>query len=146
MAVILDMFIRGVPKPQPRPRAFARRIGSKVTARVFDCGSAEGWKGDIANALRDRLPASPLAGPLKVSIEFHLPRPKGLCRKKDPAGPIPHHAKPDRDNLEKATLDAMTHLGFWHDDGQVCAGEVTKFYHSVDASPGAFIRVETLDA
>jgi Holliday junction resolvase RusA-like endonuclease len=36
-----------------------------------------------------------------------------------------HVKKPDRDNLDKAVLDALTGI-FWHDDCQVCSGSIEK--------------------
>ena len=35
--------------------------------------------------------------------------------------------KPDFDNLAKSVCDALTDLGFWHDDSQVIFGKVMKF-------------------
>ena len=70
-----------------------------------------------------------------------FPRPARLNRKKDPVGRIPHTSKPDRDNLDKACLDALTQLQLWSDDDQVCAGEVSKWYAAKDERPGAIVRV-----
>ena len=39
----------GIPKGQPRPRAFSRN----GHARVFDPGTAEGWKSAVAVAAQD---------------------------------------------------------------------------------------------
>ena len=138
---VIQFFVPGVPKAQPRPRAFARKMGNKFVARVFDAGTAEGWKGEIALAARPHCPREPLAGPLYVDIDFLFPRPQRLLSKKSPEGEIPHTSKPDRDNCEKAVLDAMTTLGFWVDDGQVCGGEVRKLYAKKGAASGARIRV-----
>ena len=45
--------VYGEPKGQPRPRAFAKPIGGgKFSARVYDAGTAEGWKSQIAQAFR----------------------------------------------------------------------------------------------
>jgi len=137
---VADLVVYGVPKAQPRPRSFA----VKGKARMYNPATAEGWKQRIGTAALTQRPGTPLQGPLRVSIDFYLPRPKRLCRKKDPNGPIRHTAKPDRDNLEKAVLDALTAIGFWGDDCQVCAGQVRKFYHGKDAQPGARIRIEVL--
>jgi Holliday junction resolvase RusA-like endonuclease len=82
-----------------------------------------------------------LEGPIQVDIDFFLPRPKRLCRKKDPDGPVPCDAKPDRDNLDKAVLDALTALGAWKDDCQVFNGFVCKWYASKAGRTGAIIRI-----
>ena len=134
--------VDGSPKAQPRPRAFARKLGNGQTVvRAYEAGTAENWKSRIADGSRPFLPVSPLEGPIRVDLDLLLPRPKRLFRKKDPAGELPHDKKPDRDNCEKAVLDAMTELGWWRDDAQVCAGEVRKLYHAKDGRPGARIRV-----
>jgi len=129
--------VRGLPKAQPRPKAFKRG----AHAGVYDPGTAGEWKALVADAARAHRPDVPLEGPLSLSIDFLLPRPKGLMRKKDPHHEIPHTSKPDRDNLEKAVLDALTQDGWWRDDAQVCAGEVRKLYHAKDGVPGARITI-----
>lgn len=141
----IRFWVPGIPKPQPRPRAFAMRIKGtgKSSARVYNPGTAEAWKNDIAIAAREHIPAQPLTGPILCAIDFFLPRPNRLMRKKDPDGAIRHYGKTmDRDNLDKAVLDALTHLGFWHDDGQVCTGGVRKFYHAKESAPGAYIQIQ----
>ena len=45
-----------------------------------------------------------------------------------PNAPKWHTDKPDRDNADKAVLDALTNLGLWGDDKQVCDGRIRKFY------------------
>jgi hypothetical protein len=74
-------------------------------------------------------------GPVRVDLCFYFARPKSHFRTGKFAGvlrddaPKWHTTKPDRDNLEKAVLDALTQVGgFWQDDSQVCAGSVTKRY------------------
>jgi Holliday junction resolvase RusA-like endonuclease len=138
---VITFWVPGVPKAQPRPRAFARFIGGKPTARVYDAGTAEGWKGCIAIAAQRHAPASPLRGPLFIDIDFVFPRPKSLMRRKDPDGEFWHTAKPDRDNCDKAVLDALKTLGFFVDDAQVCGGEVRKLWVSKTGSPGARVRI-----
>ncbi len=129
--------VDGVPKPQPRPRAFA--IGGK--ARVYDPGTAEGWKGAIALAVGKHLPEKPIEGPVRVLIDFFMPRPKRLMRKRDSDEAIPHVSKPDVDNLAKAVLDCLTEIGMWGDDSQVWRLDVRKLYHAKNHRPGACIYI-----
>lgn len=131
--------IDGEPKAMGRPRAFARN----GRASVYNPSTAEGWKSLVAAAMRPHLPPTPHEGALRIDIDFHLPRPKRLYRKKDPEGPIPHTAKPDRDNLDKAVLDTLKTIGFMRDDSQVYAGEPRKWYHAKDEIPHAVITVAT---
>lgn len=142
----IEFRVQGEPKAQPRPRAFARKFGNgTVAARMYDAGTAEGWKGLIAQAARPHVPAVPLEGPLRVDVDFFFPRPKRLMRAKDPEGPIPHDGKPDRDNLDKAVLDALTQLGFWRDDAQACDGRIRKFFTSKQGTPHAKVVIEPVE-
>ena len=110
----------------------------------------------------------PIEGPVRVDIEFILPRPKshfGTGRNAatiKPSSPTRHHVAPDKDNFEKAVLDALSatptvtrkklppkhandpvynFTGIWRNDGQVCSGLVEKRYHRHMEEPGAIIAV-----
>lgn len=133
--------VNGKPKAQPRMKA--ARHGRYTS--LYDPGTAEDWKMLVSLAAKAHLPEVPLACALKVDIDFYFPRPKRLCRRKDPTDRIPHTAKPDRDNCEKAVLDLLTQMGMWLDDCQVCAGEVRKWYHRVGGKPGMHIWIDTVD-
>lgn len=139
MSIVFN--VDGIPKGQPRPRAFARKVGDKFVARVHDSGTAEAWKGCVARDSAAHRPDQPLAGPLVLGIDFRMPRPKSLMRRKDPDGEVPCMTKPDIDNLIKSTADAMTELGWWGDDSQIVKVQASKYYHAKDARPGAEIRV-----
>jgi len=137
----IEFFVSGDPKAQPRPRAFAG--GGKV--RMYDPGTAEGWKGLIAAAAKEHCPPAPLVGPLHLTIEFWMRRPKSHFRtgkhatKLKPGVPNYHAAhRFDLDNLAKAVMDCLTQLGFWEDDGQVARLSADKRYTDW-ARPGATI-------
>lgn len=140
----LTVRVDGEPKAQPRPRAFSR--GGH--ARVYDPGTAEGWKSLIAEAMRPNVPHEPITGPVEVSLVFEFSRPKAHFRtgkhsaELRPDAPEYHTAKPDRDNLDKAVLDVLTTLGVLKDDSQVCTGIISKRY---GARPGATIRVRRIE-
>ena len=134
--------VYGVPKAQPRTKACRRGRH----AGVYDPGTADGWKALVALAARQEaaFPGEPWTGPVYCSIDVYFPRPKRLYRQTDPDGPLPHYVKPDRDNCEKAALDALTNAGLWRDDAQVCAGPVQKFYHEKTGRARAVITVRRL--
>ena len=126
---MISFFVPGQPKGQPRPRAFARRFGATWTARVYDPGTAEGWKSAIAIAAKEHI-QNPHAGPLLVTLEFFLQRPKahflrGVLRENSPHH---HTGKPDVDNLAKAVLDALTTIVAWSDDAIISELHVRKRY------------------
>jgi Holliday junction resolvase RusA-like endonuclease len=122
----IEFFVPGIPKGQPRPRAFAFH----GRARVYDPGTAEAWKSEIAVAARPHIPAEPWQGPLYVNLTFHMPRPKSHFNKAGmkPGAPLYFTSKPDADNLAKAVMDALTTLRFWGDDAQVVKLHVQKYY------------------
>lgn len=127
--------VQGDPKGQPRPRAFARRMGDKFVARVFEAGTAEGWKSLIASEARVYAPEQPISGPVSVRLIFSFRRPQSHFRTGKNAGelrpdaPYYHTSKPDNDNLEKAVFDALTQIGlFWDDDKQIVHNETVKIY------------------
>lgn len=134
----------GRPKGQPRPRAFSR--GGR--AAVYDPGTAEGWKGDVAVACKE-LEGAAIFAPLSVTLTFYMPRPKGHYRKNGtltPSAPVFMHAsKPDADNLAKAVLDALTNIRAWLDDDQVCELTVRKYWEQPNTHPpGCMIRISEL--
>lgn len=135
---MIDFFVRGIPKATPRMKACIR--GDR--AGVYDPGTAAEWKTMVYLEAKQRRPKEPFTVPIRCDITFFMPRPKSLMRKKDYDGIIPHDKKPDRDNLEKTILDALTLAGFWKDDSQVYCGEVRKYYHGKGGSPGCNITVK----
>lgn len=139
----IRFFAQGVPKGQPRPKAFARG----GIASVYDPGTAEGWKSQVAIAARPFLPATPLSGFLYVRFEFYFPRPKSHYRTGKRAGELREDApgycdkKPDVDNAIKACLDALTVLRMWTDDAIVVDVRARKLYED-GRGPGAIIEIK----
>lgn len=112
---------------------------------MYDPGTAEGWKGQIAAAAMPHKPYTQLQGPLDVMLKFYFARPKSHSSRKGlkPNAPEWHTSKPDADNLAKAVLDCITQLGFWKDDSQVVALDVRKRYAS--ASPFCEITIRPIE-
>lgn len=133
-------FAAGVPKGQPRPKAFTRG----GIASVYDPGTAEGWKGCVALAARPFLPSEPMEGPVYLRLDFYAPRPgahfRGKSRDLRPTAPEYHTGKPDADNFAKAIMDALTVLRMWRDDSQVADLRVRKLYED-DRGPGCEITI-----
>ena len=134
-------FAHGTPKGQPRPRAFIR--GKR--AAVYDPGTAEGWKGQIAIAWRETgLEGAADAPAYHIDLVFHFPRPKHHANSKGilkPGAPTWHTAKPDADNAAKAVLDALVAMGVLRDDALVASLTITKQYgHPV----GCRIQIQAL--
>jgi Holliday junction resolvase RusA-like endonuclease len=139
----IEIFVEGTPKGQPRARAFSRH----GMVRMYDPGTAEHWKGQIAAAAKGKLPAGGIEGPVCVAMEFSMPRPKSHFNSKGerkPTAPYWVTIKPDADNLAKAVLDALTQLGAWKDDSQVCVMTALKFY-TVNAVGGLHLSIKQLE-
>lgn len=137
--------IDGEPKGQPRPRAFVRHTATGPVARVFDSGSAESFKSQIATALRPHLPPAPICAPIALELTFLFPRPKSLLRKKDPTARLQHAKRPDVDNVFKAFADSCTHLALWADDALVQEVTIRKLYVAIGEPPGLEARIAWSD-
>lgn len=149
----ITFFVLGEPKGQPRARPFSRTINGKTVVRMYDPASAEAWKNCIAIAARQHCPFLPLQGPIGLDLTFVFPRPrnhygtgKNALRLKLDA-PRYHTNKPDEDNCTKAVKDALTILGFWRDDCQVCAGLRIKVYtgFGLFTQPGLHLVIRPLE-
>lgn len=135
-----QVWVPGVPVPQPRPKA-ARR-GNFIQIYTPDPkGRLKDWKHAIACASVGIEPAAPFDCPIRMDLTLYCERPQSLMRKRDADGPVVNTTRPDRDNYEKAVMDAMTDCGWWIDDARVCAGETIKLYHAKTGQPGALIVV-----
>lgn len=128
---MLTIRIEGKPIAWSRPRP--RRYGG-----FYSPHKETGWYAQILLQAKAFKPASPMDGPLRLSIEFLMPRPQ--ARKKDTW----HIVRPDRDNLEKLVSDALKDAGWMRDDSQVCSGPVEKRYPKQGEMPGALITLERI--
>ena len=138
----LDFFVAGIPKAQPRVKAFVR--GGH--AGVYTPDSAETWKQEVRRQAVANAPESLMSGVVRIQLDFFLPRPKvhldrhGVPKAKSP---VWCQKKPDLDNLIKAVTDAITDTQrVWLDDSQICEITATKTYaiNAVGCSVG--IRAE----
>lgn len=142
----IQFFAAGLPKGQPRPKAFHRK--GMAGARVYDPGTAEGWKSQVAEGAKPFVGKEPFSGPLRLVLVFWFPRPKGHLRsgkhalEKRDSAPTFHVSKPDADNLAKAVMDALTVLRIWADDSQICRLVVEKKY--AVSQPGCFITISEM--
>ena len=130
----LNFEVTGTPKGQPRPRAFARKMGSKFVARVYDSDVADEWKGQVDRAINQAAEGWTLieSEPIQVIMNFYIAHPKSHFRSNGElkaTAPRNCTAKPDIDNLAKLVLDRITRSGkIWRDDAQVYSITITKFY------------------
>jgi len=133
----IRLVVEGNAKAQPRVRAFAQA----GKARMYDPGTADDWKQKIAAEAYKNRPDKLVTGPVLVQMAIYLPRPKRLCRKKDPDHAIRHTVKPDGDNLEKAVLDALKGV-IWADDKQIWACQWKKYYAAKGERPHIRVAIQ----
>jgi len=112
------------PVPQGRPRFGGRFCYTPHKSKAF--------KKDLQYRLKQAYKGPPLEGPLVVSLDFSLTKPKSVKR-------VIPSVKPDLDNLVKAVLDAAN-LILWLDDAQIVGFYASKHY----GKPGIFIEVKTV--
>jgi len=136
----LEFTAFGAPKGQPRARAVIRG----KHAGVYDPGSADSWKFSVRSAAKGVWDGVGFEGPLKLIVLLYFERPKGHFTKKGikPTAPKWRLSRPDVDNAAKAVMDALTTLGIWKDDAQVCDLIIHKEYHN--GTSHAVIRIEEL--
>jgi Holliday junction resolvase RusA-like endonuclease len=133
------LHVPAVPVAQPRARASS--FGGKVQVHeVTSIKQSDGsrkahpilaFKSTVRMALSEAYKGAPLQGALRCDCVFVMPRPQSLIWKTKPMPRLPHTIKPDRDNLDKAVMDALKGLA-WNDDAQVCQGHIEKWIASGD--------------
>ena len=146
--MILILTIPGDPISQPRQRH--RVIPGKSFVHNYTPAKApvNDYKAAIRFAVANQHKGGLIDVPVRVDCTFVFSRPKSHFGSGKNAGKLKefaalwHAKKPDRDNLDKALLDALTQLGdFWRDDCQVCAGEIKKVYSD---QAGAVVEIRSI--
>ena len=132
------MEVVGIPVPQGSKRVFHGRLVDVNDRQLKD------WRALVGGSVEA---LGYFDGPVKVELNFYLPRPKGHygsgrnCNKLKPSAPGRPAVKPDIDKLVRACLDAMTGLVF-RDDSQVVTVVARKLYASDSRLPGVHIEIE----
>jgi Holliday junction resolvase RusA-like endonuclease len=113
----LSVYVRGTPRPQPRPRFVGGRVVSTVSA------GAKAWRAAVTTAARRAVQSmGGVSGPVSLGVRFDMPtREPGRWGK-------PHAMRPDADNLLKLVMDCLTRAGVWGDDCQVVAVQCYKVW------------------
>ena len=136
--------VTGIPAPQGSKRPV--RLGTGRIGMVESSKAVGPWRERVA-AEAQHVVSVPLGGPVAVTLEFSLTRPKShygtgrnasAVRESAPGWP---DGKPDIDKLARSTLDGLTAAGAWKDDAQVVMLTLAKQYGEL---PGCTIRLEAL--
>jgi Holliday junction resolvase RusA-like endonuclease len=117
----IEFTVPAVPIAQPRQRHRVLQVAGRTIAQNYTPAKApvNDFKATVRFAASAAYSGPPLTGPIDISIEFVLPRPKRLIWKTRQMPRESHTSKPDIENLVKSVLDALTGT-IWSDDAQVC--------------------------
>lgn len=139
---MISFTVYGSPVSQPRQRHRVIQSHGKTFAMNYTSKTdpVQSWKTFVRDAA-EKAGAELIAGPVRMSLEFFLPRPASLSRKKDPDGAIPHAGSKDVDNLFKAVADCLIGICY-QDDKQIADARIQKFYHEKSAGPRAHVVLE----
>lgn len=155
MAEQIVIYVPVVPCPQPRQR---HRVVTNKVGRTFaqnytpsTIGSGDerrpnpivAFKATVKMAARAAYKGPPMSGPVRVDIQFVLPRHKQKIWKSKPMPRYWDVGPNDRDNLDKGVLDALKGIVFV-DDHLVCDGRIMKVRASGDEQAHALITVTPL--
>ena len=143
--MILEFQVFGVAQPKGSMKAFYRP-GMKAPIVTDSNRSVKSWSQLVAEGASHALQQVPLdqqahlfAGAVRLTMAFHLPRPKKYQRASvNPA----HLTKPDASKLVRAVEDALTQV-VYQDDAQVVELVVAKRYTAMGAAPRVDVRVES---
>lgn len=140
----MDLEVTGLPAPQGSKSAYVNKAtGRAVVVDGKGPGrlALQAWRTAVAETCRaelERLPASPMTGPLAVTIRFRFPPTKS-----DPYR-FWHSTKPDLDKLVRSTFDALKLGGVIADDSMICKLTTLKRYINDSETSGCSISIESL--
>ena len=146
------IYVPAIPVAQPRVKAGAfggkARVWTPTTIRKSD-GTKKShpiveFKATIRMAAAEIWKLAPLTGPLRIDVCAVFPRTQAQVWKTRPMPRLPHEKKPDRDNVDKAVLDALKGIVF-ADDCQACVGLIEKWVAAGDEQPHVKITVSRLE-
>ncbi len=140
----ISIYVPAVPIAQPRHRTrVVTPEHGKPFATQYEAAKTHAihtFKAAVQFAAREVYKGPPIQEPVILSTSFVFPRPKSLIWKSREMIRLPHTKKPDRDNLDKAVLDALKGVVL-ADDCQVYAGSIYKWIAAGDEQPHVAIEI-----
>lgn len=142
--MIAELNVYGVPAPQGSKTAFVRGKRAIVTDGPTNSPGRvahDAWRQAVATAARDwqeaRRGVALFDGPLALYVQFRMPRPPSIPKKR--AWP---DRKPDLDKLVRASLDSISGV-LIADDARVVSITALKSY-AIEEPPGCRLLVGPL--
>lgn len=135
----IKITIPGIPIPKGRPRF--RKIGSFM--QPYTPTETRKAEMEVAKCFKEQAKCfkMPDKGPICLSVEFFMPIPASLSKKKQKELLGEKHLKrPDLDNLVKLVCDGLNGVA-WEDDGCISSIVATKQYSD---NPRTVVFIEYL--
>ncbi len=136
--------------PLAKNKKRARWVDGKP--KVYPDQSHRPWSALVIDAVEQAgLAGKRFTGPLRVDCTWRFRRPRKHYRtgkhENELRSDAPFYVsnKPDRDNLDKAVLDALTQSGIWVDDAQASTGMLRREYVGPCDLPGMTIVIRPLE-
>jgi Holliday junction resolvase RusA-like endonuclease len=107
--------------------------------------SVKSWSQLVAHAANEAIQQLPeadravMAGAVRLSVAFYMPRPKKYSTPKKASTPC--LTMPDWDKLSRAVGDALSKV-VYHDDSQIVEAVIGKYYAALTDAPHIDVRVE----
>lgn len=133
--------VPAVPVAQPRQRVGV--IHGHARTYLPDSHPVHVFKAAVADSSSKAFPNGPLTGPLLLSANFIMPRPKSMTTKRGPNARVYSSKKPDLDNLMKSLADAMNGIAYV-DDSQIATARIHKTIAAANESPRVEVEILSL--
>lgn len=142
---MIEFTVPAIPCAQPRQRHAVRQFAGKAVAVNYTPHTSPvvAFKASVRQSFAESYSGPPLDGPVRMRVLAVFPRTRAQIWKRRPMPRMRHTKKPDRDNLDKAVLDALEGLAFVN-DCQVCAGAVEKWIAAGDEQPHVEVCIEQI--
>jgi crossover junction endodeoxyribonuclease RusA len=119
---------------RPAPQGSKRHVGG---GRLVESSKAVApWRTSVAWHAAQAWRDAPMDGPLRVRLEFVMPRPASAPKRSTP----PAIRRPDTDKLVRAVFDALSGV-CWRDDSLVVDLHASKRIAEIGEQPGALIEI-----
>ena len=128
------IIVHGIPAPQGSKRHVGNGILIESSKKVKPWREAVKWAAIEAGV-------KAIHGPVVLTVQFFLPRPKSAPKRRTEAD-----RKPDLDKLLRSTMDALSDVGVWEDDARVVEVQAGKAYEFEGRPPGAVIEIVAVEA
>jgi Holliday junction resolvase RusA-like endonuclease len=142
MTLVFSVY--GVAQPKGNMRAFQGK-GMKFPVLTDSNRSVKSWSQLVAQGASEAIQQLPeaeravMAGAVRLSCVFFMPRPKKYTRPKH--ANVPCLTMPDWDKLSRAVGDALSKV-LYRDDCQIVEAVIGKYYAGLHDAPHIDVRVE----